>query len=143
MSTIQRKGTVHWRGQSSPLMYAGEFIFFGILAVLVMPLDLRISGIAFPLFVWFWWNGSSERYELTGTSIVIYTGLINKEVEQVFLTDIKGYEVLDTWVTRLFSVSNVLFIVDESSEFQPCVKGIRNAEHLIKKMRTLTNANSV
>ena len=142
--TRQKKGAVRWRGRSSPIMYIGEYIHTGVATALLLTFKWPVLATLFAVcaVVWFTWNGRSHRYELTATSIYLQSGMLTKEVEEVRLDDIVDFAVLDNWLLRLFSNGNVVFIVDESSEFQPCAKGIRHPEKLIKKMRTLKNGNA-
>ena len=130
-----------WSSRTSPLLNTSQYFLGALFAALLMPVDLRIGLIPLVVCTWYWLSTRTMRYELTSTRLISYSGVLSTHVEELELSTIKDFEILRSGFSRFFSLGTVLLIVDESSEYQPCVICIQNPERLIEKIRRLNQSS--
>lgn len=139
MQTKERGGIL-WQGQPSYLLNLPQYFYGALFAALLMPADFRIGLIPLAICIWYWLTSHAEKYELTNSQLTIHSGVLSKRVEVINLSAIKDFHILQPWFFKSFALSTIVLIVDDSLEFQPCIRCIPNADELIVKMRQLSGA---
>lgn len=141
MKSFNNTEKVVMRGQSSPLAYGDQYLYGLLLALAFAFLDKRISLIPIAICTWIWLSARAEHYVLTNTRVIIHSGVLNKQSSEVMLADIVDIAVPHSRFASFMRLSTVIFVVDASADFHPCVKGIPNANLLIRKIQRIAQDN--
>lgn len=137
MNKASQPERIVWSGRTSAFVHARQYFLGALFGIAFMPLDSRIALIPLAICTWYWLTARSMRYELTRTRLIFYCGVLSKQVEEMDLREIQGFDILQPWSCKLFSVGTVLLMVDESAEYQPCVIGIPDPERFVERISKL------
>lgn len=95
--------------------------------------------LIFPIFyaLWLYLVVKNEKYELTENVLNLYSGVINKKIDDVELYRIKDIRLERPLLLRFFGLGNIYIISSDQTNPHITLKAIKNSEKVRKGLRTL------
>jgi uncharacterized membrane protein YdbT with pleckstrin-like domain len=139
-----------WRGSSSPILYAGYFLFcgLGVLICLALALILGIKqGLPFALAAvaasliplglgaWRWILNQSRVFEITSQRIRVTSGLFSKTSQEMELYRIKDITLVEPFLQRLGKCGNLILATNDASTPTLAIEAVPNVELLREDLR--------
>ncbi len=120
-----------WIGRSSQVMHLGLYIAC-----------LLFGWLLFPLLIMFFvhWNVKNRVYVLTTERLRIYSGIINKHIDDVELFRVKDTSYQQPFVYRFFGISNVLLHTSDASWSSGKLPAIHDGVMIREKLRRVVEA---
>ena len=126
-----------WESKASPLLYINQYLFCLLLAFVLLYFDARLVIIPIILTAWLFLEAKAHRYQITEQHIYIESGLFDHQHEVIELKDIQGMMILQPAFFKAFSLGTLILVIDEYSEFHPCIKCIHKPERLMSKLKRM------
>jgi membrane protein YdbS with pleckstrin-like domain len=121
-----------------------ETVLFEGNPALVPSLGSLVLAIA-TLGLWLlplWWRARSRRYRLTTRRVVVETGVLGKQLEQVDLYRVNDYTVVRPLGQRLLGTGNIILRTLDKTSPIVAIEGIRtDVVALYEQIRTATEVD--
>ena len=112
---------------SVPKLEADEKVLFDGYGALVPSLGALVLSIV-TLGLWLlplWWRSRSRHYRLTTRRVVVETGVLGKQLEQVDLYRVNDYTVVRPLGQRLLGTGNIVLRTLDKTSPTVAIEGIR------------------
>lgn len=109
---------VIWRGQPSQWLNFGCFLICGLLFWLIVPIFIAL---------WRWLVVRSMRYELTADRLFVYSGVLNKRIDELELYRVKDYSQSNPFLLRLVGLGNLTLYTSDRSDSTVQISAISDA----------------
>ena len=117
---------VIWRGQPSQWLNFGWFLICGLLFWLIVPIFIAL---------WRWLVVRSMRYELTADRLFVYSGVLNKKIDELELYRVKDYSQSNPFFLRLVGLGNVILFTSDRSDSTIQISAIPDATQVRGMLR--------
>jgi uncharacterized membrane protein YdbT with pleckstrin-like domain len=113
-----------------------KYFFWNIvLGIITIPL---VFGI-FYLF-WIWAKNKFTSYEITNLRIIVRTGFIAKKQNEIWIKDMRGVNLVQSFWERVFRIGNILIGTAATESTEICLLGIANPQQIVDQINRLRNA---
>ena len=113
-----------------------KYFFWNIiLGIITIPI---VFGI-FYLF-WIWIKNKFTSYEITNLRIIVRTGFIAKKQNEIWIKDMRGVNLVQSFWERVFRIGNILIGTAATESTEICLLGIANPQQIVDKINSLRNA---
>lgn len=128
-----KRETVQWEGHSSQIINIVPFSIATVmfLTVFLIPLSIFIT-------VWYYLVAKNLRYEITTERVKIYSGVLNKNANDVELYRVKDMRLFEPWYLRIFGFGHVIILTSDLSQPNIILRAIKNAPEVREMLRNLT-----
>lgn len=128
-----KRETVQWEGHSSQIINIVPFSIATVmfLTVFLIPLSIFIT-------VWYYLVAKNLRYEITTERVKIYSGVLNKNANDVELYRVKDMRLFEPWYLRIFGFGHVIILTSDLSQPNIILRAIKNAPEVRELLRNLT-----
>ena len=112
---------------SPPKVEPGETVLFEGYGALVPSIGALVLSFV-TLGLWLiplWWRSRSRRYRLTTRRVVVETGVLGKQLEQVDLYRVNDYTVVRPLGQRLLGTGNIVLRTLDKTSPSVAIEGIR------------------
>lgn len=117
-----------WRATPSQIINLFNFIFWGLLFWLVIPLFI---------ILWKWLVVKTTKYELSTQRLKLSYGVLNKHFDELELYRVKDYKVEKPFFLRIFHLGNIIITTSDKSHPIFTIKAIKDTEEIIDIIRNL------
>jgi len=86
-----------------------------------------ITGVGIVLILLPWWLlASNTRLTVTNERVTFKTGILAKNIREIFLSDIRSIEINQTFQQRIFNTGNVEISSSATADAEISISGIPN-----------------
>ncbi|WKN42733.1 PH domain-containing protein [Tunicatimonas pelagia] len=112
-----------WHDQPSQLQH----LLLYLSCVLVLPL---------PWALWQYLRTRTTQYTLTPDRLIMSTGILHRQQDEVELYRVKDYSVATPWLYRGLGIANIYLLTSDKTHPELELHGIRNAGRVKELIRT-------
>lgn len=124
-----------WSGPSSQILNLGTYIVCGLISLTV------VGAIgAIPYAVWKYLVVKNLRYEVTSQRIKVYSGVLNRKIEELELYRVKDTKFEQPFFFRLFGLANLIIVSTDTTTPISMIPAIKNAQELREQLRVVVEA---
>ncbi len=121
-----------WTGSPSQITNLGIYVVCGLLSL------TGIGAIfAIPYALWKYLVVKCQRYEVTSQRLKVHSGVLNRKMDELELYRVKDTKFDQPFFLRIFGLGNVILVSSDATTPVSAIHGIRDAEQLREKLRTL------
>ncbi len=127
--------TILWNSSSSVMLYSYQYAFCIVIGLVLYQFDPRLILLSVGIVLILGLDALTMKYELTKNDIYISSSLLDREDATVELKDIVGLALLQPFFFKFFNLGTVLLVTDFESQYQPCIKCIKNPKKLERMIK--------
>lgn len=128
-----KRETVQWEGHSSQIINIVPFSIATVMFLTVFLIPLSIF-----IIIWYYLVAKNLRYEITTERVKIYSGVLNKNANDVELYRVKDMRLFEPWYLRMFGFGHVIILTSDLSQPNIILRAIKNAPEVREMLRNLT-----
>jgi uncharacterized membrane protein YdbT with pleckstrin-like domain len=84
--------------------------------------------LIFPIFIAIW-QRYSELLRITNRQVILETGVLNKDVREIFISDIRAVDVEQRFYQRLLGYGTIKFASAGTDRYELAAKGIARPQY--------------
>lgn len=126
--------TLLWQGKPSHLLNFWTYVFCLLLCWLILPIFIAL---------WSAIKLKSTRYELTNQRLKVYSGVFNRNVDELELYRVRDYNLQQPFFLRLFGRSNIYLVTSDASSKNLALMGIENGQEVREQLRSAVEIRRV
>lgn len=132
------KEVILWSGTPSQYLNVNYYLSLFILIVvgIFLPLAFVLLPIALVVVIWNYLVLKKTKYELTNERLKIYTGVINKHINDLELYRVKDTRLYEPWNYRIFGLGKIIVLTSDLSSPVVQIKAIKEANDTRELLRT-------
>ena len=139
------KEVVLWTGNPSQVLNVNYYIMLIALIVVgfFFPLVFVLLPITLVVVIWNFLVLKKTTYEITNERLKIYTGVINKHINDLELYRVKDTRLYEPWNYRLFGLGKVIVFTWDLSCPVVQISAIKNANETRELLRNYVEKRRV
>lgn len=126
MSSLERE-ILLWQGKPSHWLNFKTYLFCLLFCWLIFPLLIAL---------WAAIKLKSTRYELTTQRLKIYSGVFNRNIDELELYRVRDYNLKQPFLLRLFGYANLFVVSSDSTTPNIVLAAIGNGNEVREKLRS-------
>lgn len=115
------------------LKYYFWSVIFGIITIPI--------GIGIFILLWIWIKNKFTSYEITNLRIIVRTGFIAKLQNEIWIKDMRGVNLVQSFWERIFCIGNILIGTAATENTEICMTGIPNPQKIVDTINKLRNSD--
>ena len=123
-----------WEGKPSHLLNFWTYTFCLLLCWLILPIFIAL---------WSAIKLKSTRYELTSQRLKIYTGVFNRNTDELELYRVRDYNLQQPFFLRLFGRANLYLVTSDTGSKNLALMGIANGQNVSEQFRSAVETRRV
>ncbi len=76
------------------------------------------------------WKRASLTLQVTEERVILERGILNKEIKEIFITDIRTIDVKQTLGQRIFGIGDIMIATAGTSDYEDVARGLPNPKRI-------------
>ncbi|RYY80203.1 MAG: PH domain-containing protein [Moraxellaceae bacterium] len=133
MSSFEQEALL-WQGKPSHLLKFKTYFFCLLFCWLVFPILIAL---------WTAIKLKITRYELTNQRLKVYSGVFNRNIDELELYRVRDYNLKQPFFLRLFGYANLFIISSDATTANIDLLAIKNGNQVREKLRSAVETRRV
>lgn len=133
MNSLEQE-TLLWQGKPSHWLNFKTYLFCLLFCWLILPIFIAL---------WAAIKLKSTRYELTTQRLKVYSGVFNRNIDELELYRVRDYNLKQPFLLRLFGYANLFIVSSDTTTPNVALSAIQNGNAVREKLRSAVEIRRV